>query len=184
MQIAGPGAVFRPKPTHQPRVYVSSCNSPLLRPRCSDSAGSLQSPRPGEARPAAFAGTAARLSPRPLRCPGLLVRLQSPPARLSGESPGPGRPMEDQGMTTPMLSQLWFRRVSLSPSALGACPLLARHHRSVRGARLAPSTCRGRGAGSEGLPLVIRERTGQGLLVGRHRQGAGQDVGPGASTRS
>ena len=37
-------------------------------------------------------------------------------------------------MLAPMLSQLWFGHVSLSPSALGACPLLA----------WAPSKCKGR----------------------------------------
>ena len=110
---------------------VSSCNSPLLRPRCSDSAGSLQSPRSAWGSPVQLPLLGlVRGSPRgrsAVRGSWCVSR-----ARLSGESPGQGRPMEDQGMPAHKLSQLWFGHVSLSPRALRACPLLAR----------APSKCK------------------------------------------
>lgn len=96
--------------------------------------------RPG---PPAFAGTGARLSPWLLRVQGSwCVSRARLPVCLSGESPGPGRPMEDQRMPGPMLSQVWFGCGSV-PARWGRALRSPGRHRSARDPSLAPSKRRG-----------------------------------------
>ncbi|CAN0500633.1 unnamed protein product [Rangifer tarandus platyrhynchus] len=68
--------------------------------------------------------------------------------------------MEDQRLPGPMLSQVRFGCGSV-PARWGRALRSPGRHRSARDPSLAPSTRRGRAAGSEGLPLVTREGQGR-----------------------